>query len=140
MVAGSSVESVDGLRQSEYFVSADEDSPPRTLRPYRLDQFQDLAKAVQCLRDTEGGFPRSKFHELKEAALIREPIRAEQACREVFSRLRPRQRSALWEAIERLSQGPIERFPWLARSQDDRRVCPLPDLVEAWDLLAQEMQ
>ena len=110
----------------------------RTLRPLPRNQLQKLRDSVRILRDAR--FPRSKLHELHEAALHSRANQAEWLMRDVFTRCRYTKeqphRYALWKALENLYPAKEglspEIFPWFA--EGERYVLGMVDLAEAYDL------
>jgi len=143
-VAGAASHELKHVRREDYQAETDR---PRTLRPLSLAQLSALQEAVRTLRRSR--FPRSKLHALFEAALAESPVQAERRVREVFSRCRDSdrqpERRALWEAVARLApSGWHCEFPWFepppgseeeqTRDRQDRRLTPIADLAEAYDL------
>jgi hypothetical protein len=125
LVAGSTGNELTALRRDDYQV----DSPHRrTLRPYSCNRLDTLRRAVETLR--QGRLPRSKLHDLFEAALEPLPSVAQRRARELFSRLDRGQRRALWDALGLL--GTLSAFPWYGNGAAHSTA--LADLVEALDL------
>ena len=98
VVAGANSHALKEVRKGTYRVA----KTPRTLRPLSCSQLESLRTGVQGLRKV--GFPRSKLHELQEAALATRENRAEWQIHDIFARCRHGQdrseRRALWQAIE----------------------------------------
>ena len=137
VVAGANSYALEQVRNDTY--QADSADAPRTLRPLSCSQVAALRTSVNELRNA--GFPRSKLHELQEAALAAEPNKAEWRICEIFARCqhgRDRsQRRALWQAVQNLCPtGYTFDFPWFRR-ENQRMLC-LADLVEAYDLFRAE--
>ena len=132
-LAGSVSQDLPLIRQEDYRTDSDH---PRTLRPYRRDHLEQLRQAA--LRLQQAKIPRSKLHDLFEAALEPRWLLAQTRCRELFGRLREdnshHERRGLWDALCML--GPIDLFsyPWLKNGQ--RSPTALADLVEAHDLFS----
>ena len=132
IVAGANSLALEQVRKETYRADTDE---PRTLRPLTRCQLQEVRAAVQELR--RANFPRSKLHDLLDAALTARTHRAERRIREIFARSRhgaeSSQRRALWKAVQRLRPAGHEvRFPWF-QSGDRRPLC-VADIVDAYDL------
>ena len=141
MVVGSSGQDLGQVREFEYLVSTGE---PRTLRPYSSSDLERLRSGVIGLR--RANFPRSKVHDLYEAALESSPVKAERRIREIFSRCKGKppldHRQALWDAIAGLvtveklagkaAGPPMFNFPWCSPSGRGR--LGIVDLAEAYDL------
>ena len=141
MVVGSSGQDLGQVREFEYLVSTSE---PRTLRPYSGSDLERLRSGVIGLR--RANFPRSKVHDLYEAALESSPVKAERRIREIFSRCKGKppldHRQALWDAIAGLvtveelagkaAGQPTFNFPWCSPSGRGR--LGIVDLAEAYDL------
>ncbi|MEJ5276929.1 MAG: hypothetical protein WHU94_13550 [Thermogemmata sp.] len=133
-LAGSVSQDLSLIRQEDYRTDSDH---PRTLRPYRRDHLEQLRQAA--LRLQQAKIPRSKLHDLFEAALEPRWFLAQTRCRELFGRLREdnshHERRGLWEALRTVRQ-PIDLFsyPWLKNGQ--RSPTALADLVEAHDLFS----
>ncbi len=136
-IAGSESPELAVIREEDYLVTSDH---ARTLRPYRGDRLEKLRDAAQCLRSAN--VPRSKLHDLFEAALDERPVLAELRARELFGRLRQdgshKEREALWDALSMLeSRTP---YPWTAPVREangsTRRSTGLADLIEAHDLFS----
>lgn len=133
VVAGANSHVLERVRRDTYHAST---TVPRTLRPLDCSQLKLLRAGVQELR--RAGFPRSKLHELRDAALIGSVSQAEHRIRDVFARSRQgsgrSQRRALWDAIQDLC--PDDHtfdFPWFRK--DGRRLLCVADIVDAYDLL-----
>jgi hypothetical protein len=131
LVAGSSSQDLDQLRERDYHVKS---AAPRTLRPFSVSALSRLRAQVGKLRG--GRFPRSKIHDLFEASLEPSPVQSERRVREVFSRCKPEQRKALWEIVEELGQGHLIEFPW--RKSEGRWDTTIADLAEAVDMFPGE--
>lgn len=132
VVAGANSLDLQDIRRATYHTASD---APRTLRPLTRSQLQEVSAAVQELR--RANFPRSKLHELLDAALTLREHQAERRIREIFARARhgaaPSQRRALWNAVQRLRPAGHEvRFPWF-QSGNRRSLC-VADIVDAYDL------
>lgn len=136
VVSGAASQELQHVRRDDYLV----DSPSRrTLRPYSRHQLRALERGVACLR--QANFPRSKLHDLFEAALDLVDSRAERRMREVFSRCRDTdqqpERWSLWQAVAQLAAAPhADQFPWV--DDGGRRATPIADLAEAYDLFPRE--
>ena len=130
-LAGSVSQDLQAIRQEDYRTNSDH---PRTLRPYRWDHLEQLRDAA--LRLQQAKIPRSKLHDLFEAALEPRWLLAQTRCRELFGRLRQdrshQERRGLWDALRML--GPIDLFsyPWLQHGS--KPATALADLVEAHEL------
>lgn len=136
IVSGAASHNLKYLRREDYQAGS---SSMRTLRPYSSQQLRDLRRGVAALR--QASFPRSKLHDLFEAALDCVESRAERRVREIFSRCRDSEqkseRWSLWQAVANLAAAPHTcQFPWVA--YDGRRATPIADLVEAYDLFPTE--
>ena len=137
VVAGANSHALQKVRETTYQVSTDS-SAPRTLRPLSRSQLETLRDAVQELHNVGNvGFPRSKLHELQEAALTPEVWRADWHMRDIFVRYRHgRERSerrALWQAVSNLCpEGYAFDFPWFKK--DGQRLLCVADLVDAYNL------
>ncbi|NLE36831.1 MAG: hypothetical protein GX621_02270, partial [Pirellulaceae bacterium] len=127
MIAGSSSHNLEHVRATTYRVHS-EDS--RTCRPLRQEGVRALQRGVEMLRSAK--LPRSKLHDLLDAALTPSSGTAEYLVREIFSRCRIKQRQALWSALEQF--GDMETFPWGRTADGGRLRTALADLVEAVDL------
>ncbi|NLX99915.1 MAG: hypothetical protein GXY83_27775 [Rhodopirellula sp.] len=132
VVAGAASHELKHVREDDYFT---ETKQSRTLRPLSHGQLLALQQAVAQLRSVR--FPRSKLHDLFEAALDPSPSGAEHRLREIFSRCRDTERQperwSLWQAVAQMSpRHDVSNFPWL--DQADKRITPIADLVEAYDL------
>ena len=133
VVAGANSHKLEEVREATYQVQTD---APRTLRPLSCSQLELLRTGVQKLHDV--AFPRSKLHELQEAALTTEVNQADRRIRDVFARCRHgrdrSERLALWLAVAELRpDGYAFDFPWFKK--DGQRLLGVADLVEAYDLL-----
>lgn len=134
VVAGANSHALQQVREETY-QAGNEATAPRTLRPLTCPQLAALRSSVSELRDA--GFPRTKLHELQEAALAAEPNEADWRIRDIFARCQHghnrSQRRALWHAVQRLCpDGYTFEFPWFQR--EDRRMLCLADIVEAYEL------
>ncbi len=133
LVTGSGSAELAGIRKEDYRVGTD---CPRTLRPYPRERLVCLREAARRL--SQADVPRSKLHELFEAALEKRPATAELRAQELFGRLREtadrHERRALWEALGML--GPLDPFPWTRAG--GRCATALADVVEAVDLFTSE--
>lgn len=132
VVAGANSHALEQVRTDTYRADS---KAPRTLRPLTPAQLQEVRGAVRDLRSAN--FPRSKLHELLDAALSAQPHHAERRIREIFARARHgaglSQRRALWDAVQRLRPADHEvRFPWF-QSGNRRWLC-VADVVDAYDL------
>lgn len=132
VVAGANSHALEQVRTDTYCADS---KAPRTLRPLTPAQLQEVRDAVRDLR--LANFPRSKLHELLDAALTAQPRHAERRIRETFARARhgagSSQRRALWDAVQRLRPAGHEvRFPWF--QSGDRRFLCVADVVDAYDL------
>ena len=136
VVAGANSHALERVRTETSRVSTD---APRTLRPLACSQLESLRAGVWKLR--QAGFPRSKLHELREAALIAEKNEAERRIRDIFARSRHgpghSQRRALWDAIRELCPvGHTFDFPWFRK--DGRQLLCVADIVDACDLFPEQ--
>ena len=136
VVAGANSYALTQVREETYLAKAGAPDP-RTLRPLSCRQVEQLRENVQELR--AAGFPHSKLHELHEAALSLNWIRASWRIQEIFARCQHgqdrSQRRALWESID--SMCPKEysfEFPWFKK--DDQRLLCVADLVDAYRLFS----
>ena len=132
VVAGASSHVLEQVRADTYRAGT---SAPRTLRPLSCVQLESLRAAVQELRRVD--FPRSKLHELEDAALTPEQHHAERRIRDIFARSRHgserSQRRALWNAAKHLCpEGHTFDFPWFRRGS--QRLSCVADLVDAYEL------
>ena len=132
VVAGANSLDLQDVRRTTYHTASE---APRTLRPLTRSQLQEVRAAVRELRSAN--FPRSKLHELVDAALTVREHQAERRIRETFARARhgagPSQRRALWNAVQRLRPAGHEVcFPWF-QSGNRRSLC-VADIVDAYDL------
>ncbi len=129
LVTGSGTPDLADIREEDYLVTTDH---PRTLRPYRRDRLERLRRGAGMLSGAE--VPRSKLHDLFEAALEKRPAIAELRAQELFGRLREsaerHERHALWQALSVL--GTLKPYPWFCEA--GKRATALADLVEACDL------
>jgi len=131
LLAGSASQELSAIREEDYLSQSD---CPRTLRPYRRDRLDLLRQAAKRLQQAR--IPRSKLHDLFEAALEPRRLQAQSRARELFGRLREdrdhHERRDLWDALSLL--GPLEPYPW---THDNGRIATaLADLVEALDLFS----
>lgn len=134
VVAGANSYALQQVREKTYR-AGNQATAPRTLRPLTCPQLEALRSSVSELRDA--GFPRSKLHELQEAALAAAPHEADWRIRDIFARCQHghnrSQRRALWHAVQQLCpDGYTFEFPWFQR--EDRRMLCLADVVEAYEL------
>ena len=134
VVAGANSYALQQVREETYRTGK-KATAPRTLRPLTRPQLEALRSSVSELRDA--GFPRSKLHELQEAALAAEPNEADWRIRDIFARCQHghnrSQRRALWHAVQRLCpDGYTFEFPWFQR-EAQRMLC-LADVIEAYEL------
>ena len=136
VVAGANSHVLERVRVDTYRADT---GAPRTLRPLTCGQLESLRAAVGDLR--RANFPRSKLHELEDAALVPEENLAERRIRDVFARSRHgserSERRALWNAVKSLC--PADHafdFPWFQSS--GRRVSCIADLVDAYELFGDE--
>ncbi len=132
VVAGSASLPVERVRNEMYGVAS---AAPRTLRPLTLEQLCSLRTAVGELRRTN--FPRSKLHELEDAALEEEKKQAALRIRDIFARCRDEgkrlHRSALWNAVHLLCpEDHSVDFPWYQKG--GRQILGIADLVDCHDL------
>ena len=132
VVAGANSHALERVRADAYLTSTDSS---RTLRPLACAQLESLRAGVQALR--QAGFPRSKLHELRNAALARNRNEAERRIRDIFAHSRHgsghSQRRALWDAIQGLCPGDHAfDFPWFRK--DGRHLLCVADVVDAYDL------
>jgi hypothetical protein len=111
LITGASSLDLEEIRTRDYQTNT---SHRRTFRPLAMDALGNFRRAVSRLRASKSPLPRSKLHDLFEAALMPRRQQAERTARELFSRCKPDQRTALWEALECL--GMIAEFPWHADS------------------------
>ena len=133
VVAGANSHALKQVREDTYQILTD---APRTLRPLSCSQLEALYTSVQELRNVE--FPRSKLHELGEAALAPRASQADWRIRDIFVRCQHgRERSerrALWQAVEGLCvAGYSCDFPWFKR--DGQRLLCVADMVDAYDFI-----
>ena len=133
VVTGANSHVMDQVRRDDYRV----DTPAvRTLRPLTRDQLKALQVSVRKLRQVR--FPRSKLHELQEAALVESEQQASRRIKDIFGRARSAtrdgsERLALWQAVHNLaSPGASVQFPWFVRG-DTRWLC-VADVMEAYEL------
>ena len=132
VMAGAASHSIEQVREHTYGAAT---AVPRTLRPLTTAQLQSLRAAVGELRRAK--FPRTKLHELEDAALIGEEHQATRRIRDIFSRCRHSgkhsHRRALWDAVHMLCpEGHTVDFPWYRKGE--RRVLGIADLVDGHDL------
>lgn len=133
IVAGANSHALKQVREDTYQILTD---APRTLRPLSCSQLEALYTSVQELRNV--GFPRSKLHELGEAALVPRASQADWRIRDIFVRCRHgrdrSERRALWQAVEGLcTEGYSCDFPWFKR--DGHRLLCVADMVDAYDFI-----
>jgi CRISPR-associated protein Cmr2 len=143
VIAGAASLDLGPLRREDYHADSDH---PRTLRPFDLGGLDRLRLGAHGLRS--GGLPRSKLHDLFDAALALKPALACRGARELFGRLRQdhgrNERRALWEALAGLGQLAEGTFPYFAgeavpdKPNQRRHRTALADLVEACDLFPAE--
>ena len=136
VVAGAANHNIERVRQETYCVAT---AAARSLRPLTIAQLRSLRAAVGELRRVN--FPRSKLHELEDAALIGEEHQATRRIRDIFSRCRHggerSHRRALWKAVHLLCpEDHAVDFPWYRK--DERRVLGIADLVEGHDLFRRQ--
>ena len=136
VITGSASHAVQREREETYGVSS---TAPRTLRPLTVAQLRSLRASVEEMRNA--GFPRSKLHELKDAALIKDERQTTRCIRDIFSRCRHGgERShgrALWNAVHRMCpESHSVDFPWYR--MDERRLLGVADLVDCYDLFRRE--
>ena len=134
VVAGANSYALGQVREDTYQVSA---NAQRTLRPLSCPELEALRSSVQKLN--KGGFPSSKLHELREAALVPQRNESDRRICDIFARCqhgRDRsQRRALWEAVENLCPaGYSFNFPWFKK--DDKSLLCVADLVDAYRLFS----
>ena len=132
VMAGAASHAVERIREETYGVAT---TAPRTLRPLTVVQLRSLRAAVGELRRAD--FPRSKLHELEDAALIGEKRQATHRIRDIFSRCRHdserSHRRALWKAVDLLCpEDHTVDFPWYRKGE--RRMLGVADLVDGYDL------
>ena len=138
VVAGANSYALAQVRDETYLAKTD--SPdPRTLRPLSCRQLDKLRENVQELRTV--GFPHSKLHALREAALLPNEIETSLRIQEIFARCQHgqdrSQRRALWESLDSMCpKGYSFKFPWFKK--DDRRLLCVTDLVDAYRLFPQK--
>lgn len=133
VVAGANSHALKQVREDTYQILTD---APRTLRPLSCSQLKALYTSVQELRNV--GFPRSKLHELGEAALVPRASQADWRIRDIFVRCRHgrdrSERRAIWQAVEGLCiKGYSCDFPWFKR--DGQRLLCVADIVDAYDFI-----
>lgn len=136
IVAGAASHAVERVRNETYGVGTE---APRTLRPLTVAQLESLRTAVGELHGAD--FPRSKLHELEDAALVGEMHQATRRIRDIFSRCRHgnerSHRRALWKAVHLLCpEDHAVGFPWYRKGE--RRVLGIADLVEGHDLFRRQ--
>jgi hypothetical protein len=131
LVVGGHSADLSAVRRNDYHVGL-EGTPARTLRPYSREDLVKLRECVERLQKAQ--IPRSKLHDLWEAVLDARSVRAEDRCRELFSRLRQtgqrQERSTLWSVLQKL--GMEQNFPWCRHN--NKPATALADLIEAHDL------
>jgi hypothetical protein len=125
IIAGSATPNLEIIREEDYYTKS---SHVRTLRPYSQERFDLLEQAVRKL--DSGKLPQSKLHDLFMASLERRAKRAQLYAEEIFGRLRPMERQALWQALEEF--GELKPYPWMP-GDDGKRATALADLIEALD-------
>ncbi len=136
VVAGANSHALTRVRKEDYQVSTHAE---RTLRPLSRTQLEKLRTSVRELRNA--AFPRSKLHELGEAALTPNTTQADWRIRDIFVRCQHgqerSQRRALWQAVSKLCpEGYDFDFPWFKFKRDGQLLC-VADLVDAYDLFRQ---
>ena len=136
VVAGANSHALRQVREDTYHTLTD---APRTLRPLSCSQLEALYTSVQELSNV--GFPRSKLHELGEAALVSSANQADWRIRDIFVRCRHgrehSERRALWQAVEGLCiEGYSCDFPWFKR--DGQRLLCVADMVDAYDFIPRQ--
>lgn len=129
VVAGANSYALEQVRKDTYRVLTD---ARRTLRPLSCSQLEMLQTSIKELNAVK--FPRSKLHELQEAALAAAESQVEWHIRDIFARSRHgrdrSQRRALWEAVKRLCpQGYDFDFPWFKKG--NQQLLCVADLVDA---------
>ena len=132
VVTGASSQSLEHVRKDTYRT---ETAAPRTLRPLTSTQLEMLRDAVAELRRV--GFPRSKLHELRDAALAPNEDQAAFRVRDVFARCRHgserSHRHTLWNAVKCLRPNGLRfDFPWYCNG--NHRLLGVADLVDGYDL------
>lgn len=132
VVSGANSHALEPVRTDTYLTAT---KAPRTLRPLTEAQLKSLRTAVQELRGV--GFPRSKLHELQDAALTHGENQASRCIREILARSRHdserSERHALWNAVKGMCpEGYTFEFPWFKKG--DQRLSPVADLVDAYEL------
>lgn len=132
VVAGAASLPIERVRNE---ISGIETAVPRTLRPLTVKQLRSLRAAVGELRRTN--FPRSKLHELEDAALAEEKQQVTVRVREIFARCRHggerSHRRALWNAVHELCpEDHSVDFPWYQKGE--RQMLGIADLVDCHDL------
>ena len=132
VVAGANSHALERVRADTHRISTD---APRTLRPLACSDLVSLRAGVRQLR--QSAFPRSKLHELRDAALTEEKNEAERRIRDILARSRHgsghSQRRALWDAVGALCPGGHTfDFPWFRKK--GRQLLCVADLVDAYDL------
>jgi len=133
VVTGANNHVLDQVRRDDYQVDT---HAVRTLRPLNRDQLKVLRDSVQKLRRVR--FPRSKLHELQEAALVESEQQASRRIKDIFGRCRAAtrdgsERTALWQAVHNLVPSEASfRFPWFVL-EDTQWLC-VADIMEAYEL------
>ena len=132
VVAGANSHALKEVREDTYQISSD---ARRTLRPLSCSQLELLRNSVQELRNAK--FPRSKLHELREAALAKMENQADWRVRDIFVRCRhdrnSSERRALWQAVHNLCpQGYTFDFPWFKKN--GQRLLCVADIVDIYNL------
>jgi GGDEF domain-containing protein len=132
-VAGSASSKLGVIRREDYRIDTEYQ---RTQRPYHRERLHLLRRSVAELHQAR--VPRSKLHDLFDAAVEPRPALARRRARELFTRLRRaanrNEQQALWSALERL--GTLTDFPW--SGPEKKRVTALADIIEAMDLFPME--
>ena len=133
VVTGANSHALDQVRREDYRVDT---RAVRTLRPLNREQLKALRDSVQKLRKVR--FPRSKLHELQEAALVESEQQASRRIKDIFGRCRAAtrdgsERTALWQAVHNLlPPGASVQFPWFVL-EDTQWMC-VADIMEAYEL------
>ena len=133
VVTGANSHVLAQVRRDDYRVTT---RAIRTLRPLNRDQMKALRDSVQKLRKVR--FPRSKLHELQEAALVESEQQASRHIKDIFGRCRSAtrdgsERTALWQAVHNLAlPGASVQFPWFVQG-DTQWLC-VADIMEAYEL------
>ncbi len=133
VVTGANSHVLEQVRRDDYRVNT---RAVRTLRPLNRDQLKALRDSVQKLRKVR--FPRSKLHDLQEAALVESEQQASRRIKDIFGRCRAAtrdgsERTALWQAVHNLlPPGASVQFPWFV--QEDTQWMCVADIMEAYEL------